>query len=215
VNETVLLVTCSAPDAMAYVLGLPSDEAERTVLVATGHVVRAAEERRVVAATHTIAALSSLGSVRQVLAEPSRKVAIVVGPDPWGPFKGKGFVRARLLAPWALAPKAHADLVELHGGGGVRRTSRGLGRAALLRKIYVREALLLAEYVARAGAARPAVLLESRAGRLRALLCALMNLPRAVVRTGVAVCMALVTLARVIPFVVGTEARARYGVTRP
>jgi hypothetical protein len=197
---------------MAYLHALPSDQVRNTLLLATGPVVKAARESGVVGEAHIIAGRSSLGSARRVLSSPGLRIVVVIAPDPWGPFKGKGFVRARLLAPWALAPVAHVDLMELRSGGEVRRTSRGLARAALLRKIYLRETLLLTEYVVWAGTARPQLFLESRTGRICTVLRAVAHLPRAIARASVGFCMALVTLARVIPFISLNETRARLRV---
>jgi len=219
-NADVIVVTCAEPDALPFLLSLhPADLASAT-LVATGDVVRSAERQTPVAATSIIGGLAAVDEVRRLIGDTQRKVVVIVAPDPWGPFNGKGFVRARLLAPWFLDPGAHADLIELQKGGRVERMRGGLSRAALMRCLYGREALLLTEYVVHAGIGRPAGRIVTQVGRPAGHLvtqigrpagrvATLLSLPRALAGAVLALPVAAVTLGRLIPFILWTEARAR------
>jgi hypothetical protein len=91
-----------------------------------------------------------------------------------------------------LGRSARADLIEIGQGGEVSRMSTGLTRGALLRAIYVREGLQLVEYLPRGLVARPAALLS----------------------VGVVIPRTLITLARLLLFVVWTEARAWFKAPR-
>jgi hypothetical protein len=207
-NADVIIVTCAEPDALPFLLSLPPAELMRATLVGTRDVIRSAERQAPTTATSVINGLAAVDEVRRLIGSTNRNVAVVVAPDPWGPVKGKGFVRARLLAPWFLASGGRAHLVELTRGGGITCTRNDLTRAALLRRLYVREALLLLEYIVRVGVGRPA---DRLAG---GPLATLLNLPRAVIGAVLAIPVATVTLARLIPFILWTEARARMKARR-
>ena len=187
-----LIVTCAAPDAVPFLLGLPAEELEQAKLIVTPHLAQALEEQRIPGEVHITAGVSTLDAVRRIAGCSRQPIAIVIGPDPGNPFRCKGLIRARLLAPWALGPASCADLIEIRSGGGASRILTGLTRRALLRRIYVREGLQLVEYL-------PRRVIES---------------PGAPLRAGVAIPMTLITLARLLPFVAWTEARARFTSSR-
>jgi hypothetical protein len=208
-SADVIIVTCSEPDALPFLLSLPDADLKRVTLVATGDVVRSAERQTQVAATSVINGLAAVDEVRRLTGDAQCRVAVIVAPDPWGPINGKGFVRARLLAPWFIGPGARADLMELCSGGRVLRTRSGLARRALMLRLYARETLLLAEYVVQVGVGRPVGRLATQAGRPVGRLGTLLSLPRAVIGAALAIPVAAVTLARLIPFILWTEARAR------
>ncbi len=196
-HRDALIITCSEPDALPFLLSLPPACLEQTALIATGDVVRSADQRTTAAATHVLGGPSTLDGARTLLDGLPGRAAVVVAPDPWGPVHGKGFVRARLLAPWVLPVDGKVDLIELKKGGLSHRTLAGLSRCALARRLYVRETLLLLQYFVDPGAAVPA-------GPLGIAL----KLPRALMGAVLALPLALVTLARVLPFILKTEARA-------
>jgi hypothetical protein len=197
-SADVIVVTCAEPDALPFLLSFSPADLARATLVATGDVVRSAERQTLVATTSTISGLAAVDEVRRLIGDPHRHVAVIVAPDPWGPLHGKGFVRARLLAPCFIGPGGRADLIELRSGGRSYRTLPGLGRTALMLRLYTREALLLIEYLVRKGAGRPM-------GRAATLV----SLPRALVGAVLALPLAAVTVGRLIPFILWTEARAR------
>lgn len=197
-SADVIVVTCAEPDALPFLLSFSPADLARATLVATGDVVRSAERQTLVATTSTISGLAAVDEVRRLIGDSHRNVAVIVAPDPWGPLHGKGFVRARLLAPWFIGPGGRADLIELRSGGRSYRTLPGLGRTALMLRLYTREALLLIEYLVRKGAGRPM-------GRAATLV----SLPRALVGAVLALPLAAVTVGRLIPFILWTEARAR------
>ena len=197
-SADVIVVTCAEPDALPFLLSFSPADLARATLVATGDVVRSAERQTLVATTSTISGLAAVDEVRRLIGDSHRHVAVIVAPDPWGPLHGKGFVRARLLAPWFIGPGGRADLIELRSGGRSYRTLPGLGRTALMLRLYTREALLLIEYLVRKGAGRPM-------GRAATLV----SLPRALVGAVLALPLAAVTVGRLIPFILWTEARAR------
>jgi hypothetical protein len=213
-NADVIVVTCSEPDALPFLLSLPGADLERATLAATGDVVRSAERQMKVAATSVINGLAAVDEVRRLTGEAPCRVAVIVAPDPWGPFNGKGFVRARLLAPWFIGPGARADLIELRTGGRVQRTRPSLGRRELMLHLYARETLLLAEYIVQVGVGRPVGRLATQAGRPVGRLGVLLSLPRALTGAILAIPVATVTLARLIPFILWTEARARMRARR-
>lgn len=198
-HRDALIITCSKPDALPFMLSLPPADLAQATLVATGDVVLAAERQSLVAVSCIIGGVTAVDEVRRLIGDRRRHLAVIVAPDPWGPFHGKGFVRARLLAPWFIGPGARADLIELRNGGRSYRTLPGLGRTALALRLYTREALLLTEYLVRKGAGRPM-------GRAATLV----SLPRALVGAGLALPLAaVITVGRLIPFILWTEARAR------
>jgi hypothetical protein len=197
-NADVMVVTCAEPDALPFLLSLPPADLAQATLVATGDVVRAAERQTQVATTAIIGGLGSIDEVRRLIGSRRRNVAVIVAPDPWGPLHGKGFVRARLLAPWFLSPGAGADLIELRSGGRSSRALPNLTRPALMLRLYAREARLLSEYLVRLGVGRPV----GAAAPLASLPCALAG-------AVLALPAAAITLGRVIPFILWTEARAR------
>ncbi len=184
-SHRTLIVTCDARDAVPFLLGLPTDEREQAKLIVTPHLAEALKERRMPSDVHVTAGVSTLEAIRHVVHD-SQPVAIVIGPDPGNPFRCKGLVRARLLAPWALGRSARAGLIEIESGGVVSKAATALTRGALLRTIYIREGLQLAKYLRRGVIDRPGAFL----------------------RVGVLVPMTLITLARLLPFVAWTEARA-------
>lgn len=173
-SRWTLIVTCAAPDAVPFLRGLPADDLAQANLIVTPHLADAIGEQLTAADVCITAGASTLAEVRRVAACSKQPIAIVIGPDPGDPLRCKGLVRARLLAPWALAPSDSADLIEIKSGGAVGRVSTGLTRGALFRRLYVREGLRLVGYA------------------------------------GVATPMVLITLARLLPFIVWTEARARF-----
>jgi len=177
-----LIVTCAASDAMPFLHGLPNNELEQTTLIATSHLANAIEGQRMAHDVHVTAGVSTLRAVRQIAGCSRRPIAIVIGPDPGGPLRSKGLVRARLLAPLALAGSERADLIEVDRGGAVSRIAESLTRRALLRTIYVREA--------------------SQPGGPQ-------------LRGAVAIPLTLISLARLLAFVLWTEGRARLTTRRP
>lgn len=192
-THRTLIVTCDARDALPFLRGLPADELEQAVLVVTPHLAEALEDQGMAAHVHVTSGVSTLQEVRLIMGSSPPPVAIVIGPDPGNPLRYRGLVRARLLAPWALGRFARADLLEIGTGGGVRRISTGQTRGTLLGKLYVREGSRLAAYVLHDIVHRPGVFL----------------------RAGVALPLALFTLARVLPFIAWHEARALLRARRP
>jgi hypothetical protein len=186
-RHRTLIVTCAAPDALPFLRGLPAGELEQAKLIVTPHLAEALEEQRVAGEVHIFAGVSTLDESRSVVGCARQPITIVIGPDPGNPFRCKGLIRARLLAPWALGPSSRADLVEIKIGGDVSHISAGLTRGALVRAIYIREGVRLVEYVPRTVVDRPGLSL----------------------RAAIAIPMTAITLARVLPFVAWTEARAR------
>ena len=84
------------------------------------------------------------------------------------------------------------------------RVRREVSPPALSRWLRRRELLLLVEYIVQAGIAAPARKIERRSPPALAF-----ALPPAVARCSVTVPLATVTLARCLPYLVRTEARAR------
>ena len=154
-RRRTLIVTCAAPDAVPFLRGLPADELEQAALIVTPHLAGAIEEQRMAGEVHITAGVSTLGAVQRVAGCSRQPITIVIGPDPGNPFRCKGLVRARLLAPWALSRSGYADLVQIESGGGVNQVSTHLSRRTLLRTIYVRESLQLGEWLMRAGGVIP------------------------------------------------------------
>jgi hypothetical protein len=206
-NADVLIVTCAEPDALPHLLSLSSDELAHATLISTGDVVRSAERQTPIASALIITGITAIKEARR-LTDAGRNVVVIVAPDPWGPINGKGFVRARLLAPWFLGPRNRADLLELDTGGRKRREARCLTRAALARRLYLREVRLLAEYLLKVGLGQPAGAvarqLDAEAGS-RPTLAAL---PRVLLGAALAVPNSLATLCRILPFILRTELRA-------
>jgi hypothetical protein len=209
VSGWALLVTCSEPDALPFLLRLPAGELERATVIATRQLAATSEEKRLAASTHRIGGISTLSGVRRVMARPNQRTVVVICPDPWGPFRSKGLIRARLLSPWTLRRGARVDLIEIQPGGQVSRTSSGLTRGSLLRRIYVREAFLLARSIVRP-ATRGAWVPDGTVGTLRSGLRVVVHSTRRILRSAAVVPVMLATLARLLPFVVWTEARARF-----
>jgi hypothetical protein len=189
------VVTCSEPDATPFLRALPVDVQERAVLVATGDVVRAAQQHTGIPVTFVVGGPSTAGQARR-LVESAADVTVVVGPDPWGPVHGKGFVRARMMAP-LIVPGATVDVVELRAGGRTGRVRRGFGSAAFSRWIRRREGVLFAAYLLRRA-------LGSREEGKGPLSDALRVARVVLVPPRIAV-----TLAVVLPYVASTEYRAR------
>ena len=132
-----------------------------------------------------------------MLAEPGAHRTVVVGPDPWGPVHGKGFVRARLMAPLVL-PDSPVDVIELDAGREFGPIRRGLDRMTFSRTwLRRREAALLVQYVLWGSA--------EQGGRLaRPLVAALRGARTVLVPFRVAA-----TLAVVVPYALKSEFRAR------
>lgn len=195
--KSLLLVTCSEPDAIPFLRSLSADELTETTLVATRNVLCSAKQQTALGGTSLIGGLSTLDPARRLATEPGVRITIVIGRDPLGPFNGKGFVRARLLAPWVMTHEAHADLVELRPSGRAFRTRRHVTRKRLAVILYVREAALLAKYLAQSGLGRPVQ--NDRVA----------DTSRAVANMAVAPFLAAFTLLRLIPFLLWTEVRAR------
>lgn len=194
------LVTCSEPDATPFLTALPRSLQERIVLLSTANVVHAAEQHTRITTTFVIGGPSTFDEARRLLAQPGDRVTIVVGPDPWGPVHGKGYVRARLVAS-LVVPDVPIDVIELAAGGASGRVIRGIGRTAFSRWIRRREAALLADYLIWGPVARRA----SGIGRKARLPV----VPLAVVRGLLSPMRAAITLSVVLPYVLATEARAR------
>jgi hypothetical protein len=197
----VYYVTCSEPDATPFLAALPEQVQERSVLLATRNVVQAAERGTRIPETFVLGGSSTIPEARALLRRPGAALTVVVGPDPWGPIHGKGFVRARMMAPLVL-PDGPIDVVELEAGGETGRIRRGVGGLAFSRWIRRREAALLVRYAlwrsvgmhedAMTGAAARPVVLAWRVVR------------RLLVPLRVAV-----TLTVVVPYVAASELRAR------
>lgn len=187
-----LIVTCDARDAVPFLLALPVEELAQAKLITTPHLAERLEQRRLAGGVQVTAGVSTLKAVRQVVASSRQPIAIVIGPDPGNPFRCKGLMRARLLAPWSLDRTARADLIEIGPGGRVSRISSSLTQGALLRTVYVREGLRLVACVRRS----------------------VIDGPEALVRVGLVIPVTLITLARVLPFIAWTEAYARFAAAR-
>jgi len=179
-SDDVMVVTCGEPDALAFLLSCPADDLGRTTLVATADVVRSASLQTAVANSYVIDGFEAIDEVRRLIGGPRRRLAIVIAPDPWGPLRGKGFVRARLFAPWFLDKGGRADLIELRSGGYLRRVLSERRRGELVLRLYTREVALLCVYLVH------------------------------VVGVALAIPTAAITLSRLVPFVLWTEARARF-----
>jgi D-glycero-D-manno-heptose 1,7-bisphosphate phosphatase len=193
----VYYVTCSEPDATPFLTALPEDVQRRSVLVATRDVVQAAGLRTAIPTTFVMGGPSTMSEARALLAEPGAHVTVVVGPDPWGPINGKGFVRARQLAPLVL-PDGPVDVIELEAGGESGRIRRGMDRAAFSRWVRGREAALSAQY-----------LLWRSVGRHGDAMTAPVVIAWRVVRGLLVPLRVAVTLSRVLPYVAASELRAR------
>lgn len=215
-HRDALIITCSKPDALPFLLSLPPGDLGQATLVATGDVVRAAERQSLVAVGCIIGGVTAVEEVRHLTGDSTCHVAVIVAPDPWGPFRGKGFVRARLLAPWFIGPGARADLIELRGDGHSYRTLPGLSRKSLMLRLYTREAWLLTEYLVGVGVGRPtgrmATLVSRAGGRPLGRAATLFSLPRALVGALLALPVAAITMSRLLPFILWNEARARMKV---
>lgn len=183
----VIVVTCAEPDAVPFLRSLPREDLTRATLFATRDVVASAIRQTPVGTSHIIGGASAVGEVRSLAGDTQRHVTVVVAPDPWGPYRGRGFVRARILAPWFLSPTGRADLVELRGDGRSFKAECDLSRRALLQRMYSREAHLLRDYVGR-GALRTGCRLAKAA----------LSIP-----------VATITLGRVTLFILRTELDAR------
>ena len=71
--------------------------------------------RRRIRETRLLGGPATFEGVRRLLSGDVQ-VTVVVAPDPWGPFKGKGFVRAQQVLPFVL-PDRSVDVIELERGG--------------------------------------------------------------------------------------------------
>jgi hypothetical protein len=191
----VLVVTCAEPDAVPFLLGRPVAELEQTLLLATRDVVRSAELKTAVGQTCVMAGAETFSDVRDALGRAHGSLTVVVGPDPWGPIHGKGFVRARQILP-SLLPDLPVDVIELEEGGRRGRVRAGVRRAAFARWVRRREAREFLLHMLRLGAGHTRGL-----GSGRVLLAGAQLLVSPVT--------VLVTLARVVPYVARTEARVR------
>ena len=191
-SRDLLIVTCAEPDALPFLRSLPADYLAGAALVATADVVRAVEKELTVAGTIVISGFGGIEATRKAIGERPRTAVVVVARDPWGPFRGKGFVRARLLAPCFLEEGACADLVELRDRKGWLTAHKGLRRRRLTLRLYAREMLCLTQYLAGVGAdgVDP-------------------NIVRALGRIAVAVPLSAMTTGRVLLFVARTESLAR------
>jgi D-glycero-D-manno-heptose 1,7-bisphosphate phosphatase len=193
----IYYVTCSEPDATPFLAALPQEVQRRSVLVATHDVVRAAELRTAIPTTFVMGGPSTVREARALLAEPGAHLTVVVGPDPWGPINGKGFVRARQMAPLVL-PDGPVDVIELEAGGVSGRIRRGLDRAAFSRWVRGREAALSARY-----------LLWRSVGRHGGALTAPVVVAWRVIRGLLVPLRVATTLSIVLPYVAASELRAR------
>jgi len=196
-GEQVIIVTCAEPDALSFLRGLREADLTQTTLVATADVIRSAERQTLVGKTVMMGGRHTFAEVRRVLSGPGARVTIVVAPDPWGPFRGKGFVRARQILSLVLLD-SDFDVIELERGGMAGRVRRGVRRAAFAHWIRRRELLLLGEHVVHLGMVDPEGYMHTPAAAALAL-----------VRVALSPLVAAVTLARVLPFIARTEVRAR------
>lgn len=194
-TRPVLIVTCSEPDATPFLAQLPSEELSRTLLVATRNVVAAATRLTTVSATFILGGPSTFEEARRLLSGDV-DVSVVVAPDPWGPFKGKGFVRARQVLPFVL-PDAPVDVIELDRGGVTGRIRRGVSPAMLARWMLGREAVQLLRYGLQTS-------VDRYGGGLSPLAPA-----HAFARLLIGWMVAPLTLARCLSYVARTELRAR------
>jgi len=195
-NDPVIVVTCCEPDALPFLRGLPREHLSRATLIATADVIRSAERETPITKTALIGGRSTLEEVRGLLSADRACVTVVVAPDPWGPVRGKGFVRARQVLPFVL-PAAGFDVVELDRGGVNGRVWRGADRASFARWIRRREVVLFGGHAVHLGMVGPEGYTHTPAAAALAL-----------TRVVVSPLVAAVTLARVLPFIARTEARA-------
>jgi hypothetical protein len=202
-NTSVIIVTCAEPDALPFLLSRPSNELAGATLIATGDVVRSAVEQTGVNKARVIDGMTVIQQVRALAGDADCRVSVVVAPDPWGPYRGKGFVRARLLAPLCVSAAGRADLIELRGDGRSLRVKPGLDRRALLVCLLAFEWHNLQGYLV--GTAE-----ERRTGAAPALRRAQGQLAKAIL----VVPVTAVTLCRLVPFIIRTESRARRPATR-
>jgi hypothetical protein len=198
VSTCVIIVTCAEPDALPFLLSLPPGELAEATLVATGDVVRSAVEQTAVNKRRVIGGMATMEQVRALAGDADCHVSVVIARDPWGPYRGKGFVRARLLAPWCLSPTGRADLIELRGDGQSLRAKPGLDRRALLVCLLAFEQRNLRGYLV--GTAE-----EQLTNAAPALRHAQQRLAKAVL----VIPVSAVTLARVTTFFLRTEFGAR------
>jgi hypothetical protein len=124
------------------------------------------------------------------------RVSVVVAPDPWGPVKGKGFVRARQVMPFVLSD-APVDVIELDRGGVTGRVRRGVSPSMLARWMLRREAVELLHHGLRMS-------VDRYDGGLSPI-----ALAHAFARLLLGWMIAPVTLARCLSYVARTELRAR------
>jgi len=198
-EQRVIVVTCSEPDALPFLRGLGERDLEEATLIATADVVRSAVRHAAVSRAIVFGGLETIDEVRPLLSGPGARLTIVVAPDPWGPFRGKGFVRARQILPFVL-PDTDVEIIELERGGRTGRARRGVRRTDFARWIRRREIVLLGEHMVHLGMVGPEGYTHTPAAAAVAL-----------ARVAVSPLVAAVTLARVLPFIARTELRARKG----
>jgi hypothetical protein len=196
----VLIITCGEPDATAFLAGRPPEELARTLLMSTHDVIVAAERQTPIAETFLMGGPATFAEARRLLLGDVH-ITVVVAPDPWGPFRGKGFVRARQVVPLIL-PEAPVAVIELRRGGVLGRVRRATPLPELSRWIRRREAGLLAAYVLQAGIGAPVREMERYSSPY-------VSTEMAIVRLLLTVPLAFVTLARCLTYIARTETRVR------
>ena len=196
VSRPVLIITCGEPDATPFLAALPEAELSRTLLISTRNVIAAALRQTAITDTYALGGPSTFDEARRLLSGDV-VITVVTAPDPWGPFKGKGYVRIRQALPFVL-PDVRVDLVDLERGGVSGRVRHGVDRRTLARWLRRREALLVADHVIATG-------MGGRLPRVRLGIA----VPYALLRLIAGSLLAAVTLARCLAYVTKTESRAR------
>jgi hypothetical protein len=202
VSRPILIITCGEPDATPFLAALPQAELARTLLISTRNVIAAALRQTAITEAFALGGPSTFDEARRLLSGDA-VITVVTAPDPWGPFKGKGYVRMRQALPFVL-PDVRVDLVDLERGGVSGRVRREVDRRTLARWLRRREALLIADHVIETGIGGR-LNLGGRSSHARLRVAVLYALPRLVIGS----LLAVVTLARCLAYVVRTESRAR------
>ena len=131
-----IIFACSEQDATAFLERVLASELDEAALVTTKTVGEALKSKGLVPSSETMEGVSSLKQVRERLASAGGRAVIVTGVDHGGVLYNKGFIRARVLAPWLLVGGERADLVLMGTGGAIRQSRPECTRTGLLLRIY-------------------------------------------------------------------------------